>query len=370
MELHCPRCGQTLSQAFYQGKISFSCPEGHGCAVTLSVVRTLCGRPEFANTLWHKARTAGEHLGAPCPLCGNDMSLVRLPVGDQFLELDICCQCQVIWFDPCELEALPKPPPPPPRAEMPQRAREILAMHEIASMEQANPVPETTWGYIAGFLGFPVEKCAPEISRRPWCTWILAAICVVVFSLTIWDLPTYVQEWGMTPISVWDKYGLTILTSMFMHGGICHLLGNMYFLLIFGDNVEDVLGAPKYLLLTLGSGLAANLLHLAIFSHSDVPCVGASGFISGIIAAYAVFFPQVRLCLFFRIWAFLGKWFTLSAWCAFLLWIIFQTIMAFVSTSLEGGGVAYFAHLGGALLGLAVGFLLKKQVQLRLAALD
>jgi membrane associated rhomboid family serine protease len=141
----------------------------------------------------------------------------------------------------------------------------------------------------------------------------------------------------------------------------------MYFLLIFGDNVEDALGKPLYLLLILASGLAAGLLHIAIFPTSTIPCVGASGFISGVIAAYAVFFPDVTISLCLR-YLLIFRWIGIPAWGAFALWMIFQGLMTLMSFHVAAG-VAFGAHLGGALFGLAVGFLLRRRVRNRMAAI-
>ncbi|MBR0460240.1 MAG: rhomboid family intramembrane serine protease [Victivallales bacterium] len=345
--------------------------------MTLSAVRALCGQPTFVNMLWHKAMESPNGCGAPCPICGRPMSLLRLPIGEQELELDICCHCQELWFDPTELETLPKPPPPPPKKELPAKAREILAMHAIENMktEKGEAQPESDWEKVVGFFGFPVEQGAPIRSFLPWCTWTIAALCVVVFCLE-WALggsKQFSQEFGLIPSDCWRDGGMTFLTSMFLHADIFHLVGNLYFLLLFGDNVEDCLGVPTYLLLILLSGLSAGLLHLAFFPHSMVPCIGASGFISGIIAAYAVFFPSVRILFCWRIggWRMmpLWRWVSLPAWGAFALWIAYQAVMALISLSLATG-VAFGAHIGGALFGLAAGFLFRQQVQNRLEELE
>ena len=368
--MNCPRCGYALEKSFHEGKVTYACPRGHGRALTLSAVRALCGKPDLANLLWRKASDAPDGIGGICPVCGRPMALIRLPVEGTELELDVCCRCQELWFDPNELKTLPKPPPPPPMQEMPRKAREILAMHTIESMEPAkpDPAPSSAWGYLAAILGFPLEKGAPALMSYPWCTWSLAAICIVVFLLTVGNLQHYVQMFGMIPGECMRDYGLTFITSMFLHGGFAHLLGNVYFLLIFGDNVEDVLGKPVFLLVALLSGLAGSLLHILFAPEAMLPCVGASGFISGIIAAYAVFFPKVTLSFCCR-WGFMFHWFGLPAWGAFTLWMLYQGAMAFLAYPLKGG-VAFGAHLGGAIVGLIAGFLLRRQAKQRLSALQ
>ena len=247
-------------------------------------------------------------------------------------------------------------------------------MHAIANMKaELEPEPCSLWGYAAGFLGFPVEQGAPPRTSLPWCTWALAAICIIVYLLTFRDLDGFANEFGLIPGKWLRGGGLTLVSSMFLHGGFWHLLGNLYFLLIFGDNVEDALGVPVYLLLALLSGLAGGLLHVALFPSSMVPCIGASGFISGVIAAYAVFFPKVSISFFIRIFGpFVGHWVALPAWGAFVLWMLFQGGMALCTLSSAGkaGGIAYGAHLGGALFGIAAGFFFRHRVRQRIARLE
>ena len=369
MNMNCPRCGQPLARSFYEGKIGFHCPNGCGRMVTLSTVRAICGKPDFANVLWRKAMESQGENGGYCPMCGHPMTLVRLPIEGKMLELDICCRCQELWFDPNEIEALPKPPPPPKEPVLPQQAKEILAIHAVNEMRAQAIESETPSGlaYVAGILGFPIERNAPQLNSVPIVTWIIAAICVIAFIFTYGNLEMIAKDWGLIPAECFRNNGATFITSMFLHGGIAHLIGNMYFLLIFGDNVEDALGKPLYLLLMLASGLAAALLHIILFPTSTVPCIGASGFISGIIAAYAVFFPDVTISLCMRYFL-IFRWFGIPAWGAFVLWILLQGIMAMLSFHIDAG-VAFGAHIGGAIFGLAIGFLLRKRVRSRMAAL-
>jgi len=332
--------------------------------MTISGLRNLSADKPFVNLLW---KTACYGYSVPGPECGNcphPMRRVTLPLNGIGLELDVCQNCQFIWFDPAELERIPLPQP---KEELPLEAREKLALMQIHKEEEriagiyrqdgkSVHSPEEGWQYLAGLLGMPVELDAPEVKRTPWITWGLALLCLAVFLLTCRDLGVAVREWGFIP-DQWDrKGGLTFLSSMFLHGGVVHLIGNLYFLLIFGDNVEGETGKIDYLLLVLFSGLSALGFHSLLDSRSAIPCVGASGFISGIIACYAVCFPKVRLS--FMLWRniFLWKsgwnWFSVPAWAAFLIWLFWQGIMAGLTHRTSGGGTAYLAHLGGALPGL------------------
>jgi membrane associated rhomboid family serine protease len=150
------------------------------------------------------------------------------------------------------------------------------------------------------------------------------------------------------PISVY----FTLLTSMFMHGGWAHLLGNMLFLWIFGDNIEDYLGSPKYLFFYLLCGVLASLSHVAVTyaTHADprIPCLGASGAISGVLGAYLLLFPQRRVTvIMFR---FLTQ---VPAYVAIGMWFLLQIIQSLGALGGEkGGGVAYGAHIGGFIAGL------------------
>ena len=233
MNMNCPRCGQPLAKSIYQGKIGFHCPNGCGRAVSLSTVRAICGNPDFANVLWRMAMESQGENGGYCPMCDHPMTLVSLPVEGKQLELDICCRCQEIWFDPNELDALPKPPPPPKTPELPQKAKLILAQHAVAKMEAdrcLDPAPSGL-AYLAGFLGFPVERDAPPFNSVPICTWLIGAICIILFLFTWQDMETISKTWGLIPAECLRNNGATFITSMFLHGGLVHLIGNMYFLM-------------------------------------------------------------------------------------------------------------------------------------------
>ena len=155
-----------------------------------------------------------------------------------------------------------------------------------------------------------------------------------------------------TPISVY----LTLITSMFMHGGLAHIFGNMLYLWIFGDNLEDRMGHLRYLVFYLLCGIIASLAHvfstMAFGANPYVPSLGASGAISGVLGGYILLFPhrQVRAIVF----RFLT---TIPAWAAFGIWFVFQLINGLGMLgqgSEEGGGVAYAAHIGGFVAGLAL----------------
>jgi membrane associated rhomboid family serine protease len=144
----------------------------------------------------------------------------------------------------------------------------------------------------------------------------------------------------------------TLFTSMFLHAGLMHLGGNMLYLWIFGDNIEDVLGRSRFIIFYFLCGVLAAAGHIATDLHSPIPMVGASGAISGILGAYVVLFPKARV----KTLIFLGFFMTLAripAWILLGIWILMQVGNS-MAMSVEGGGVAWFAHIGG----FAVGALL------------
>ena len=203
---------------------------------------------------------------------------------------------------------------------------------------------------------FPIRDHNPS-GRTPFVTWALMAINIAIF-VSYWPLAGddralmfFFYEWGMTPALVREQgtWG-TLFTSMFLHGGWMHLAGNMLFLWVFGDNLEDEMGHLRYLGFYIGCGLAAALAQLLSEPASAVPTVGASGAIAGVMGGYLLLFPRARvdvliiIVIFFRVlpipaWIMLGLWFALQ-------------LVGGVGTPPGAGGVAYWAHAGGFVAGV------------------
>ncbi len=150
----------------------------------------------------------------------------------------------------------------------------------------------------------------------------------------------------------------TLLTSMFMHGGWFHIIGNMWFLAVFGDNVEDSMGTVRFIAFYLLCGLAASGVQIAFSPQSPVPMVGASGAIGGVLGAYAVLYPRARVHML----VFLGFFITRFVTPAFFVlgyWFLLQLFGALPTIGTTGGGVAFFAHVGGFLAGVGLVFLFR-----------
>jgi membrane associated rhomboid family serine protease len=195
----------------------------------------------------------------------------------------------------------------------------------------------------------------------PTVTLLLIALNVVVFlyelSLPNWRLRNFMAVYGIVP----DHLNLaSIGTSMFIHGGFLHILGNMWFLWIFGRGIEDILGHAKYLFFYLACGVAAAIGHILTNVGSPVPTVGASGAIAGVMGAYLVKFPRARIVTLVPILIFLT---TVDLPAAFLLlyWFAIQFFNGVGSvgySQASSGSVAWFAHVAGFLAGIGLVFLM------------
>lgn len=317
------------------------------------------GDVTMVTRLWVAAHGSASH-GRPCPLCGKPMREVTIPQA-QLPPLDACMACQLVWFDPKEYEAFPaRPAPPPPAAretlDPQQEARQALAIEQVKAMsalreeaESSGP-PRNFWKLLAGLFGMPVKEGQELLHRPPWATWTLAALVTLVSCAAFPNLEHWIQVFGLIPAQA-DRYiGGTVVTAFFLHAGIFHLASNMYFLLIFGDNVEDAIGVPRYLLLLFFATAAGGVAHVALDPHHNIPVIGASAGIAGVMAFYAFRFPGVHLKFFF--WAlFYFRWITVPVWAFFAFWIVMQALGAFLQVA-GFSSVSALGHLGGALVGV------------------
>ena len=145
---------------------------------------------------------------------------------------------------------------------------------------------------------------------------------------------------------------LNILTSMFLHGSWMHLLGNMWFLWIFGNNIEDAMTRPRFVAFYLICGFAAAMLQVMVQPHSGIPMVGASGAISGVMGAYLLLYPKVKVYTMVPLGFFMTS-FALPAWAMLIYWMLLQVVGG-LGQGAGNGGTAFFAHIGGFIAGLAL----------------
>ena len=214
----------------------------------------------------------------------------------------------------------------------------------------------------------PVRDDQPRFST-PYVTYFLVGLNLVIFlfeaSLTPRGFKVLLFQLGMIPANITGllagthKMGvaaalLPTLTSMFLHGSWMHVIGNMWFLWIFGDNIEDYLGHFKYLLFYLLSGLGAAFAQVLLNPHSSVPTVGASGAIAGVLGAYFLLYPKAKVLIWFPIFFlfYLPAWVTLGYW--FAMQFVSGAATSLANYSDTRGGVAFWAHVGGFLVGIVL----------------
>lgn len=189
--------------------------------------------------------------------------------------------------------------------------------------------------------------------KIPFVNWAIIAANVIVFLFTMGALDAIIATYGFIPA---DFRFSRIFTSMFLHGGLAHIAGNMWFLYIFGDNVEDAFGHWVYLLFYLLAGVAATFGHYLLNIGSAIPAVGASGAISGVLGAYIVLYPTAGV----YVSGSYGQRGLISAKLMLGLWFLFQLASGTLGLFNTGGsGVAFFAHVGGFIFGALFGWLWK-----------
>lgn len=208
--------------------------------------------------------------------------------------------------------------------------------------------------------------------RFPFVTIIFIALCLSVFlyqeSLPQKPGEAFVFHYGAIPVMLFGQASfpedtvaaipasLTLLTSMFLHGGWMHLLGNMLYLWIFGNNIEDAMGHAKYIVFYILCGILAALAHAMTDPSSQIPMVGASGAISAILGAYLLLFPRAHVLVLLPA---IGMT-RVAAGVVLGMWFVTQLVSGGMSVGAQGGGVAFFAHIGGFIAGMALIGLFKR----------
>lgn len=210
----------------------------------------------------------------------------------------------------------------------------------------------------------PYKDLAPS-HRFPWMTVFLMAINIAVFAYQLF-LPEissikFVYRYATIPLEF--KLGrniqaspglppiLSLFTSMFLHGGWFHIVGNMLYLWIFGDNVEDRMGAIRFLVFYVMCGVVASLAQIYANFGSEIPALGASGAIAGVLAAYVRLYPRAKVAVLIPVFYFFRA-VLLPAWIVLGFWFLAQILEAQMNPAKDMGGVAYFAHIGGFVAGL------------------
>lgn len=304
-----------------------------------------------------------------CPRCATGLSSFNFGY-DSDVFLDRCGSCGGIWADRGEAIKVAQHLRGHPTVN---RVAEALAQE--LGREQTRALDLQVWQHLGSPAGpwlflpkiiLPLGDVNP-VSIVPYATIALiaanVAVSIYVLLGLFFDYPglmVVLRSWPMVPAKIVQGDALhTLVSSMFLHGGILplHLFGNMFFLWIFGDNVEESMGRWRYLLTYFLTGILGGLLYVALHPVSTTPVVGSSGGVSGVMGAYLAFHPQARMQVFF-----ISRVISLSILWYLSAWFGFQLLMAFVGG--EEVRVAWSAHVGAFLGGLLVGWASRQETRL------
>lgn len=362
----CPHCEVRLTPREKTGVGQFYCSSCLGFVAPVSALRKFLSLKEVVS--FREAAVRSPKGQNPCTHCRSLMHVVWHAVGEHDVELDFCEKCSLVWFDTGEWKdvelADAKIPRKVNRTETLEWARAMIA--EQNKMEVARKTTSiesvsspSVLKAVLSFLGLPVEEDHDYFSSEPWVTWLLITACCI---LGVWlfghehialSLAFYASDPAATRL-------LTSFTSFFVHGDIFHLLGNMYFLWIFGDNVEDELGKLRYIGLLVLATLMGNLLFGMFDPRAGmspaIPAIGASGGIAGLVAFYLIRFPHRRFLMrFFFVY--------LIAIPAYLfgLMFFFKDVLGAVSQAEGLTEVSHLSHVGGALVGVVAAIVMRKK---------
>lgn len=337
----CPKCqNQMLTPTTYGSDEIDVCQACGGLWFEKDEVNRMIDELHPDSPLDNYQQYFGEKLGdseLDCPDCKRQLQRYHL-LADYHTEIDHCHHCDGSWVDREELQGVQQSP---------------ALRSALAELNQ-----KINWKtYLFQFLSqMPVEYNLKSKSR-PWVNWTLIALNVLIFAGYFFDEGRFIwvfSHLAAVPNEVLaGQQSWTLLTCIFLHGSVLHLLGNMYFLYVVGDNLEEALGHWRYLGLYLLCGIAASLAGALLRSSSDIPSVGASGAIAALFGMYLLWFRHASLT--FMIVVYQKK---LSAPWFFGIWLAFNLFGMLIGQS----EVDYGAHIGGFVVGLLIGGWLKTKI--------
>ncbi len=346
----CPHCQVALKRRTTKGIFQYYCPSCLGFAVHFGGLANLMD----ARAVKLIRNSSNEALDGkvPCSHCTKLMKVVYS--GEAAIELDICRRCNLLWLDTGEWDDIQKQDPPrsAPDHESVLRGRVLLKLEEakrasnqILGFEPIDLARLQVWEMAAATMGLPVQERRPHFSELPWITLFLIPICILTSILGFRNMDWVAANLSYQSDSLFSFDLLTMFTSFFVHSDWINLGSNMYFLWVFGVNVEEHISKGTYAHLLVWSTISGEL----VFSwlRPDIPLIGTSGAISGLIAFYLLRFPHRRFFLRFYFGAFAVPGWVLG--CLFY----FKDIIAVFAEIGDRSPVASFSQLGGAVVGVA-----------------
>lgn len=352
----CPRCRTKLARQSAGGRgVFWNCPECRGRTASLGLLRRNAAG-SAVDEMWRAARNASPRGDLRCPACEQRMVEVEVRSPGGSVEVDVCAPCRFVWFDAGELEAVSgrTAAPAAPRivdrlSDEDRRELARLQVEDLATRHReargVTAEAETPHDWFRWLFGLPIADRGP-IAQVPILTLLTAAAIAVVGLLTMGSGEA-IEAYGLVPAEWGRLGGLTFLTSFFLHGDAGHLINNLIFFLIIGTGADDLLGAGRFVLLLLAATVAGGVAHVLVDPTSTVPCVGASGGISGLLAFFALKNPRARIGLVLGL-----PWIRVPALVVLLLWTGLQ-LVGFMDQLQGSSNVSVAAHLGGAIAGVA-----------------
>jgi membrane associated rhomboid family serine protease/Zn-finger nucleic acid-binding protein len=353
----CPRCSTSLSREKTRGALYYHCKSCLGFCFTLSALKRFVDQ-SIISELWEGSENLPVNEGAHCPHCMKGMKTL-LDHDKGIPEIDICRRCYSVWLDHGEIDHLPLKEH---KEVLSPEGRKAVLEFELNSLKEKDESlisgkgshfserisPPSGLKFLLSLVGLPVEKHDDVFLTQPILTWLLILICFLVGYLGHGNREM-IELLGFFPAKEGGPFLLGLFSSFFVHANWLHLAGNMYFLWVFGDNVEDDLGKVGYIfLIFIATGVGASAYYL-YNGESNIPVVGASGGIYGVMAYYLVKFPYRKFVVMF-----FYRWFMLPAWGLFGFYLFKDIIGLFLA---QNSGVAHVSHLAGALVGFLLGML-------------
>ncbi|QQX79459.1 rhomboid family intramembrane serine protease [Shewanella sp. KX20019] len=343
MTMKCPGCNSLTMRVFdFHGQEVDSCTKCGGIWFDSGELNAALSTADNGDDSVGIEGALGENRGVSDRQCSHCMcNMQHYFLMDDFqVEVDVCHSCTGVWIDEHEREKVVQSP------------------QIRAALEQLNQKTNIKTWLFQFLLQMPIEYNL-KTKIKPWVTYSLLALNIIIFFAYGYSDPATVwvfNNFAMQPSFVMQgQQVLPLLSHMFLHADILHLAGNMYFLYVVGDNLEDAIGHSRFLAVYLLCGFAAVFAQIASDPSSTVYMVGASGAIAGLFGMYLLWFKHASLTFMFVV--FQKK---LSPLVFFAIWLLINIIGAWLAES----AVAYWAHIGGFIAGLIIGLALKQRVML------
>jgi len=359
----CPRCTFRMEQVHHNGVELDHCFRCGGTYLDAGEAKMAFG--EALEPSYWKNLAASRELGPSGvidPKSNKNMTAYSVGWGGSSVEVEVCPETAGMWMDGHEIKNLQK---------IAKQAGSKFQIKKVAPAEGDEKEKEGDKGEDPGILAyifqlltsFPIEVWNP-VRRRPLFVWTLVATLALIFlgqTLYAWQttgsffgLRASFMAFGLIPNDLFQGNNVyTAITHAFLHGSFLHLFGNLYFLYTFGDNVEDFMGRGRFIVMYILAALAGAGLHAISDTTSMIPMIGASGAIAGVMGAYLVLYPRVKVWI-----VFMFVRFKLGVVWYLVFWIGLQVY----SVIMQKPGVAWLAHIGGFVMGALFALIFNKQV--------